>query len=229
MRVLLIDDDADLSAMVAEYLAVEGFETRAVYNGEDGVEAALSGDYCAVILDVMMPRMSGIEVLRRLRQSSQVPVIMLTAKGDDIDRVIGLEMGADDYVAKPYYPRELLARLRAILRRAPAATPPRATPDQFSAGGLVLWPSQRRVEQDRRPLELTVSEFNLLEILLRSGEEVASKEQLSLQALGRHHEAYDRSVDVHMSNLRQKLAQTPGAGVEIETVRGIGYRLRPAP
>ena len=127
MRILLIDDDTELSAMVAEYLAVEGFETSVVHNGEEGVAAALSGQFNAVILDVMMPRMSGIEVLRRVRQSSQIPVIMLTAKGDDIDRVIGLEMGADDYVPKPYYPRELLARLRAILRRAPepaAAGPP---------------------------------------------------------------------------------------------------------
>jgi DNA-binding response OmpR family regulator len=222
LRVLLIDDDAELSAMVAEYLAVEGFETSVVHNGEDGVVAALSGDYAAVILDVMMPRLSGIEVLRRVRQSSQVPVIMLTAKGDDVDRVIGLEMGADDYVPKPYYPRELLARLRAILRRAPVPAAPPARPDQLSAGRLTLWPSQRRVEQDGGPLELTASEFNLLEILMRAGEEVASKEQLSLQGLGRHHEAYDRSVDVHMSNLRQKLA---GSGVEIETVRGIGYRL----
>lgn len=223
MRVLLIDDDAELSAMVAEYLAGEGFETRAVHNGEDGVAEALSGDYCAVILDVMMPRLSGIEVLRRVRQSSQVPVIMLTAKGDDIDRVVGLEMGADDYVPKPCYPRELLARLRAILRRAPAPEAPPQRPDQLSAGRLVLWPAQRRVEQAGAALELTASEFNLLEILMRSGEEVASKEQLSLQALGRHHEAYDRSVDVHMSNLRQKLN---GSEVEIETVRGIGYRLR---
>ena len=227
MRILLIDDDTELSAMVAEYLAVEGFETSVVHNGEEGVAAALSGQFNAVILDVMMPRMSGIEVLRRVRQSSQIPVIMLTAKGDDIDRVIGLEMGADDYVPKPYYPRELLARLRAILRRAPepaAATPPR--PDQLSIGTLRLWPLQRRVEQGGEALELTASEFNLLEILMRAGEEVASKEQLSQQALGRHHEAYDRSVDVHMSNLRQKLG---GSGVEIETVRGIGYRLRRAP
>lgn len=230
MRVLLIDDDAELSAMVAEYLAVEGFETSVVHNGEDGVAAALSGDYGAVILDVMMPRLSGIEVLRRVRQSSAIPVIMLTAKGDDIDRVIGLEMGADDYVPKPYYPRELLARLRAILRRAPTAAPPPPRPaDPLSAGGLALWPLQRRVEHGGEPLELTASEFNLLEILMRAGEQVASKDQLSLQALGRRHESYDRSVDVHMSNLRQKLSLALDAGVEIETVRGIGYRLKAAP
>ncbi len=225
MRVLLIDDDAELSAMVAEYLAVEGFETKVVYNGEDGVTAALSGDYDAVILDVMMPRLSGIEVLRRVRQTSSIPVIMLTAKGDDVDRVIGLEMGADDYVPKPYYPRELLARLRAVLRRAPGPAA-RRTSDELSAGRLTLWPLQRRVERDGQPVDLTVSEFNLLEILMRAGDEVASKDELSMQALGRRHEAYDRSVDVHMSNLRQKLNLEPGADVEIETVRGIGYRLR---
>jgi two-component system OmpR family response regulator len=225
LRVLLIDDDVELAGMVAEYLAVEGFETAVVHNGEDGVAAALSGDFAAVILDVMMPRLSGIEVLRRVRQSSQVPVIMLTAKGDDVDRVIGLEMGADDYVAKPYYPRELLARLRAILRRAPAPPSPKP-PDRLAAGRLTLWPAQRRAEHAGAVLELTATEFNLLEILLRTGEAVASKEQLSLQALGRHHEAYDRSVDVHMSNLRQKLGRSD---VEIETVRGIGYRLKQAP
>jgi two-component system OmpR family response regulator len=229
LRVLLIDDDADLGVMLAEYLAVEGFETSVIHNGEEGVAAALSGDYSAVILDVMMPRMSGIEVLRRVRQSSQVPVIMLTAKGDDIDRVVGLEMGADDYVPKPCYPRELLARLRAILRRAPAPAPAQKPSDQFIAGGLVLWPLQRRAEAGGEALELTASEFNLLEVLMRAGEEVASKEQLSLQALGRPHEAYDRSVDVHMSNLRQKLSQAPSAHVEIETVRGIGYRLKRVP
>ena len=211
--------------MVAEYLAVEGFETKVVYNGEDGVTAALSGAYDAVILDVMMPRLSGIEVLRRVRQSSAIPVIMLTAKGDDVDRVIGLEMGADDYVPKPYYPRELVARLRAVLRRAPAPAA-RRIPDVLSAGRLSLWPLQRRAERDGQALDLTVSEFNLLEILMRAGDEVASKDELSMQALGRRHEAYDRSVDVHMSNLRQKLNLEPGADVEIETVRGIGYRLR---
>jgi two-component system, OmpR family, response regulator len=228
LRILLIDDDTELSAMVAEYLAVEGFETAVVNNGEDGVAAALSGDYGAVILDVMMPRMSGIEVLRQVRRSSQVPVIMLTAKGDDIDRVIGLEMGADDYVPKPYYPRELLARLKAILRRAPASAPPKPQ-DQLVAGRLSLWPQRRLAEAAGKALELTASEFNLLEILMRAADQVASKEELSLQALGRHHEPYDRSVDVHMSNLRQKLSQIPGAQVEIETVRGIGYRLKRAP
>ena len=214
--------------MVAEYLAVEGFETSVVSNGEDGVTAALSGDFGAVILDIMMPRLSGIEVLRRVRQSSSIPVIMLTAKGDDIDRVIGLEMGADDYVTKPYYPRELLARLRAILRRAPAPAVRRPAA-ALSLGALTLWPLQRRAERDGEPLELTVSEFNLLETLLRAGDQVASKEDLSIQALGRHHEAYDRSVDVHVSNLRQKLSLAAGSGVEIETVRGIGYRLKRVP
>ena len=225
---LLIDDDAELAAMVAEYLAVEGFETSVVLNGEDGVTAALSGDYGAVILDVMMPRLSGIEVLRRVRQVSAIPVIMLTAKGDDIDRVIGLELGADDYIPKPYYPRELLARLRAVLRRAPVDNA-RRSPDLLSAGSLALWPQKRRVERNGEALDLTASEFNLLEALMRIGDQVASKEDLSMQALGRHHQAYDRSVDVHMSNLRQKLNLTAADGVEVETVRGIGYRLKHAP
>jgi len=227
-RVLLIDDDARLSELLHEYLANNEVHLTHAPDGARGLAALEQGAFDAVLLDVMMPGMNGLEVVKRIRAKwATTPVIMLTAKGDDVDRVIGLEMGADDYVPKPYYPRELLARLRAILRRAPApAAAPKA--DVLAAGRLTLWPSQRRAEQDGAPLELTASEFNLLEILMRSGEEVASKEQLSLQGLGRHHEAYDRSVDVHMSNLRQKLSQAPGAQVEIETVRGIGYRLKRA-
>jgi DNA-binding response OmpR family regulator len=196
-----------------------------VHHGEAGVEAALSGRYDAVILDVMLPRLNGIEALRRIRQHSRIPIIMLTAKGDNIDRVVGLEMGADDYVPKPCYPRELVARLRAVLRRSSGGTSAVSNEAQLREGRLVLSPSQRDVTWDGRKIDLTVSEFNMLELLLRAGDAVITKDELSERALGRPREAYDRSVDVHMSNLRQKLHQVAGDGVQIATVRGIGYRL----
>jgi two-component system OmpR family response regulator len=228
VHILLVDDDAELSAMLTEYLRAEGFETSAVFNGEAGVEAALSGHYDAVILDVMLPRLSGTEALRRIRHESRIPIIMLTAKGDNIDRVVGLEMGADDYVPKPCYPRELVARLRAVLRRTGndgQAEAPRAAEEVLREGALSLSPRQREVSWNGKAVDLTVSEFNMLELLLRAGDNVVTKDELSERALGRPREAYDRSVDVHMSNLRQKLSQAAGESVQIATVRGIGYRL----
>ena len=187
MHILLIDDDAELSGMLTEYLAGEGVETSTAFNGEEGLALALSGKFDAVVLDIMMPGMSGTEVLRRIRQSGEntgsIPVIMLTAKGDDVDRVVGLEMGADDYIAKPYYPRELVARLRAVLRRQISA---RESPQAALAmGDLSLHPAQRNVRWQGAPFELTVSEFNLLEALLRTGAMVSTKEELSLTTLGR--------------------------------------------
>ena len=228
MHILLVDDDASLSQMLREYLAGEGIATTPAFNGLDGVTAALSGQYDAVILDVMLPGIDGNEALRRIRQSgtpaSTVPVIMLTAKGGDVDRVIGLEMGADDYVAKPYFPRELVARLRAVLRRQREPAAPASA--QLTTGRLVLAPGKREVLWDAGAFELTTSEFDLLENLMRAGELVSSKEDLSLKVLGRAREVYDRSVDVHVSNLRKKLSAASGGGAEIETIRGVGYRLK---
>ncbi len=214
--------------MLGEYLAAEGFEADSVLNGESGVEAALSGRYAAVVLDVMLPRLSGVEVLRRIREKSRVPIIMLTAKGDNIDRVIGLELGADDYMPKPCYPRELVARLRAVLRRTheTGAMKPAATDQWIVAGPLQLSPGLRQVNCNGAPVDLTVSEFNLLETLIRAGDRVVSKDDLSTRALGRPREAYDRSVDVHVSNLRQKLEGAAGKTLEILTSRGVGYRLK---
>lgn len=226
VRILLVDDDAELSAMLGEYLAAEGFEADSVLNGEAGVDAALSGKYAAVVLDVMLPRLSGVEVLRRIREKSRVPIIMLTAKGDNIDRVVGLEMGADDYVPKPCYPRELVARLRAVLRRTGEAEPARGSAEWLIAGPLKLSPALRQVICNGDAVELTVSEFNLLETLILAGDRVVSKDELSTAALGRPREAYDRSVDVHVSNLRQKLQKAAGDAVEILTARGVGYRLK---
>ncbi len=224
-KVLLIDDDAALTGMLTEFLRGEGFETTAAFNGTEGAVAALDPTLDAVILDVMMPDISGIETLQRIRSTSSVPVIMLTAKGAEDDRVAGLEVGADDYIAKPYYARELLARLKAVLRRQRGSQPPQ----YFLAGKLRLVPAKREVTFDGRPMELTTCEFDLLEALLRSRDSVATKDDLSLSVLGRRREAYDRSIDVHVSNLRKKLSAISGKTIEIETVRAVGYRLKVAP
>ncbi|GAB3453321.1 response regulator transcription factor [Insolitispirillum peregrinum] len=232
MRILLVDDDVQLTSLLAEYLTAEGFEVEAVHTGDAGVTAALSGRFAAVILDIMLPRIGGIDVLRHIRHSSSLPVIMLTAKGDDIDRVIGLEMGADDYMPKPCYPRELVARLRAVLRRThePAAPAPVAPPDELVNGPLRLASGSRRVWCGSVQLDLTASEFNVLEVLLQAIDTVVSKDELSLRVLGRPREPYDRSIDVHISNLRQKLAASLGAEqVPIETVRGVGYLMKALP
>ncbi len=225
-KILLIDDDAALTGMLTEFLRGEGFETTAAFNGTEGAVAALDPTLDAVILDVMMPDISGIETLQRIRSTSSVPVIMLTAKGAEDDRVVGLEVGADDYISKPYYARELLARLKAVLRRqrGTGAQPPH----YFLAGKLRLIPSQREVTFDSKPFELTTCEFDLLEALLRSRDTVATKDDLSLSVLGRRREPYDRSIDVHVSNLRKKLSAISARTIEIETVRAVGYRLKAA-
>lgn len=222
--VLLIDDDTELSQMLSEFLAEEGFSVTAAINGEEGTELALSGRFAAVILDIMLPRVNGVEVLRRVREESAVPIVMLTARGDYVDRIVGLELGADDYVAKPYHPRELVARLRAVLRRA--GTPRSGGP--LSIDVLKLDAARRETSWDGHPVELTATEFNLLEALMRSGDTVATKDALSLAALGRARQPYDRSIDVHTSNLRLKLDSATAGRIAIETVRGVGFRLRVA-
>lgn len=225
-RVLLVDDDIELSTMHQEYLAGEGFEAGLAFDGEAGVAMALSGRWDIVVLDVMMPRLSGLEALRRIRRESSVPILMLTARGDDVDRVVGLELEADDYVAKPCTPRELVARLRAILRRtrppAGEATPPGGA---IEVGRLRLLPAQRRAELAGAPLELTSTELNLLEALARAAGKVVSKEELCERALGRRLTRYDRSIDVHLSHLRAKLGDLPDGRSPIQTVRGFGYQL----
>jgi two-component system, OmpR family, response regulator len=223
-KVLLVDDDVDLSAMLKEYLEYEGFEVNAVHDGESGVCRSLDGTYDIVVLDVMMPGISGIEALRRIRTGSRVPVLMLTARGDDVDRVIGLELGADDYVSKPCTPRELVARLRAILRRSGQVAEPAET-STVVAGRLRIWPDKRRAEWDGQPIELTSTEFNLIEALAKHVGNVVSKATLSERGLGRPLSRYDRSIDVHVSNLRQKLGSLPDGRSWIQTVRGIGYQL----
>ncbi len=222
-RVLLVDDDRELSALLSEYLSHEGFEVTACYDGASGAEAALDGDFAIVILDVMMPHVSGVEALRRIRAQSRIPVLMLTAKGDDVDRIVGLEMGADDYVPKPCTPRELVARMRAILRRSQPEPVP--STEKIKVGGLVLWPQRRSAQWNGRPLSLTGTEFNLLRILALNAGQVVSRKELSEQGLGRTLARFDRSIDVHLSSVRQQLGTTPDGRSWIQAVRGQGYQL----
>jgi len=222
-RLLLIDDDEGLAALLADYLRLEGFEVTTAHTVEDGVRGALATPPSLVILDVMLPDGSGVDALRRIRASSAVPVMMLTARGDPVDRILGLELGADDYVPKPCTPRELVARVRAILRRGAARTGETIAP--LAAGLLQMWPQRRRASWDSSALPLTSSEFDLLEQLLRHAGNVVAKGDLSLHALGRPLGRFDRSVDVHVSAIRAKLAQASEGRCTIETVRGRGYQL----
>lgn len=222
-KVLLVDDDVELVEMLREYLEREGFEVKCVHNGDAGIAEALSGQYAIAVLDVMMPGKSGIEVLSRIRLDSVIPVLMLTAKGDDTDRIIGLELGADDYVPKPCTPRELTARIRAILRRGGVSADTLPT-QPVIAGALSLWPDQRRAEWDGKKLELTSTEFNLLELLARNAGSVVSKAELSEQGLGRPLSRFDRSIDVHLSSIRHKLEPLSDGRSCIQTVFRKGYQ-----
>ncbi|MFJ4157422.1 response regulator [Pseudomonas sp. NPDC089752] len=224
--VLLVDDDRELTEMLALYLAREGFQATAVATGEEGETQALSGLYHIVVLDVMLPGITGIEVLRRIRARSQVPVLLLTARGDNIDRIAGLELGADDYVPKPSSPGELVARLRAILRRVqPQAVAESLTAESIGRGALTLWPQRRKAQWGAAPLELTGTEFSLLEALARQAGQLVSKQDLSLNALGRPLTRYDRRIDVHVSSIRQKLGPRADGSSWIQSVRGMGYML----
>jgi len=223
-RVLLVDDDVELADMLREYLQQEGFETTAVHDGESGVREALSESYGVVVLDVMLPGLNGVEALRRIRARSRVPVLMLTAKGDDVDRIVGLELGADDYVPKPCTPRELVARLRAILRRSDGSAALGPT-GPVRAGLLTMWPEKRRAEWNGRTLDLTSTEFNLLALLARHAGRVVSRDLLSEEGLGRPLARFDRSIDVHVASLRQKVGHLADGRSCIQTVRGQGYQL----
>jgi two-component system, OmpR family, response regulator len=223
-QVVLVDDDAELIGMLKEYLEADGFDVAIASNGERGVAEALSGRYAIAVLDVMMPGMSGIEVLGRIRAQSSMPVLMLTARGDDTDRVVGLELGADDYVPKPCTPRELAARIRAILRRSRQESS-NSGGNVINVGDLSVWPEQRRAEWGGRSLELTSTEFSLLEVLARNAGQAVGKASLSEQALGRPLTRFDRSIDVHMSSIRHKLGLLPDGRSCIQTVYRKGYQL----
>lgn len=222
-KILIIDDDTGLCELLASYLSSEGFEVEAAHDGAEGAGRALGGEYSLIVLDVMLPSLSGYEVLRRIRQASQVPVLMLTARGDEIDRIVGLEMGADDYLPKPFNPRELVARLRAIQRRTLAAQTGEAKSDSLEVGDVTLDLGTRSVRCAGVPVELTSLEFSVCEVLLRLAGTVISREELTRQALGREFGSFDRSIDVHVSSLRKKLGPGAGGQDRIKSVRGVGY------
>jgi len=220
--ILLVDDDVDLVEMLKDYLVTEGFSVGIAHDGAAGATEALRSNPALVVLDVMMPKLGGIDALKIIRASSKVPVIMLTAKGDESDRILGLELGADDYVPKPCTPRELTARIRAILRRS--ATSPDEAPQALHVGDISLWPQQRRAELAGTTLELTSTEFSLLELLVRRAGHPVSKEELSQHALGRSLARFDRSIDVHMSSIRKKVGVLADGRSRIQTVIRIGYQ-----
>lgn len=221
-KLLLTDDDVELAGMLKEYLQQEGFDVTVAHDGVTAEQYILAGQFDLMILDVMMPVQDGMQTLRNIRSNSSIPVIMLTAKGDNHDKITGLELGADDYVPKPCTPRELVARVRAILRRIQSNT---SRTDVITVGDLKVWSSQRRAEWQDHVLELTSTEFNLLEILARHAGAVVTKEELSLQALGRPLAKFDRSIDVHLSSIRQKIAQYSDNPNVIQTVYRMGYQL----
>ncbi len=219
-RVLVVDDDRELCHLVTRYLAREGFETTWASGGEAGVERALAGDYSLIMLDVMMPDTNGFDVLRRIRQRSRTPVLMLTARGDTHDRVRGLEMGADDYLPKPFDPAELVARIRAILRRS---APQRIVSGAITIGEIALDRGARTVQRSGTPVDLTTIEFDLLTALMRVAGNTVSREDLVRDVLGREFSPFDRSIDTHVCNLRRKLGPLENGGERIKGVRGAGY------
>ena len=223
-RLLIVDDDKELSAMLVEYLSSEGFDIDTAYHGLSAIEKVKGQQYDALILDVMMPELDGFGVLRHIRSYSDVPVLMLTAKGDDVDRIVGLEMGADDYLSKPFNPRELLARVRAVLRRSIAPSAPEVLDESLLVADLEMDMRTRLANANGALMDVTSTEFNLLYLLLRQVGHVVTKEMLSQSAMGRSLEKYDRSIDMHMSNLRKKLSEY-GLALSIVTVRGQGYQL----
>ncbi|WP_300426439.1 response regulator transcription factor [uncultured Thalassolituus sp.] len=220
MNILLVDDDTELTALLSRYLERELFRVTAVHTAEEGLEEALSGRYQAVVLDVMLPGGNGIEILRNIRERSELPVLMLTAKGDEMDRIEGLEIGADDYIPKPCNPRELSARLRSILRRGRSHD---VTASTLEIDDLVIDFDQHTVERDGELLELTVTEFNILAVLAREAGKVVDKNRLAEKSMQRSLTLFDRSLDMHLSNLRKKLGPLDDGSPRIKTVRGVGY------
>jgi DNA-binding response OmpR family regulator len=224
-RVLLVDDDRELCQMLTEYLNAEHFDVKSVHDGGDALEELQAHAYEILILDVMLPSVGGFDVLRKLGASYTTPILMLTARGDDVDRIVGLELGADDYLSKPFNPRELVARIRAILRRASSRQGGGRVPDVLIVGPIVLNTGTHQVHVADKLVPLTGAEFRVLELLMRAAGQVISRETMTEQALGRKLVAYDRSVDTHISNLRRKLDLEAGKNPEIKNVRGSGYTL----
>jgi len=223
MAILIIDDDIELCELVSEYLEDEGFDVASVHDGVAGIERFHADEPDLVILDVMLPGFGGFAVLAKIRETSKTPVIMLTARGEEVDRIVGLEMGADDYLPKPFNPRELAARIRAILRRTAGSAEAGEESAMIVVDDLEMDIGSRQVSCSSGEVDLTGAEFAVLEILARAAGTVVSRDELSRKALGRRASVFDRSLDVHLSNLRRKLGPLPGGGERIKTIRGVGY------
>lgn len=221
-KILIIDDDVELATLLIDYLSLEGFEAKSAQNGLDGLTMLANDDFDLIVLDVMMPGMSGTETLTKIREKYKTPVLMLTARGDPVDRILGLELGADDYVPKPCTPRELVARMRAILRRT-SANDNSSGPVQV--GKLSIDLSQRRVTYDGQPIAFTGTELALIEMLARHAGDPVAKADIYPRILGRPLGRYDRAIDVHISSIRHKLAEFAHDDILIESVRGVGYQL----
>ncbi|WKS96979.1 envelope stress response regulator transcription factor CpxR [Gallibacterium anatis] len=233
-KILLVDDDVEFTSLLAEVLAMESFEVEVVHNGEDALHA-LDLSYDLILLDIMMPKLGGIETLKQIRQKYTTPVLMLTARGDDVDRILGLELGADDYLSKPFNDRELVARIKAILRRVTKVpTPPNVSHIELNNGDdqktlyfddIVLYPGRQQVIYQGKDLELTGTEFALLSMLIRNPGHILSRELLSIEILGKRLTPFDRAIDMHMSNLRKKLPPRKDNLPWFKTLRGRGYLL----
>lgn len=222
-KILIIDDDAELCELVSEFLTSEGFAIASVYDGTQGVQRALAEDFALIVLDVMLPSLNGFEVLRRIRATKRTPIIMLTARGEDVDRIIGLELGADDYLPKPFNPRELVARIRAVLRRMQPEPGAQPKSESLIVDDVELSKSSRLVRCGGHIVELTSAEFDLLALLLQSAGKVVTREDIAQRALGKEFSPFDRSIDMHISNLRKKLGDRRDGIERIKSVRGIGY------
>ncbi len=222
-KLLIIDDDREMCDLLVDYLGSAGFVVDAVNDPVEGARRAISGDYAAAVLDVMMPVMDGFEVLRQIRSRSRLPVVMLTARGEEVDRIVGLEIGADDYLPKPFNPRELVARLRAVLRRTQQANGQLTKDGAVVVGDLKIDPGARTVERGSEEIEFTSTEFDLLLAMVRAAGRPVTREELSRTVFGRPLFPEDRSIDVHVSHIRRKLGLRDGGGERIKTLRGAGY------
>ena len=224
MHLLIIDDDIELCELLREFLEQEDFTVAACHDGNEGLARAASGEHDFLILDVMLPGSNGFDLLRQLRGFSTIPVLMLTARGDAVDRIVGLEMGADDYLAKPFDPRELVARIRAVHRRSiQGSEAPKTAPGKLTADDIIVDLGSRTVFRGDTEVPLTSVEFSLLHALIKRLGEVVSREQLAKEVLGRKFEMFDRSIDVHISSLRKKLGPSRSGIDRIKTIRSVGY------
>jgi DNA-binding response OmpR family regulator len=222
-KILIVDDDVELCQLLTDFLQLEGFEVSSVHNGDEAVEQFDEKAYELMVLDIMLPGRHGLDVLRAIRTKSNIPIVMLTARGDDTDRILGLELGADDYVPKPCNPQELAARIRAVLRRAQTNTS-NPKKDKLSTGDLLLDATRRELYFKDEPIYLTSTEFEILQLLMQRAGQVVDKESISIEVLKRKLAAYDRSIDVHISNIRKKLGKFGIKDDLIKNIRGVGYQ-----